>query len=417
MTGQNTALPVFTQPFAAWRISDPTQSTGPSAAVAWVDQSGAPNLAVVFSWDEARPVVEEVPVSTQAQTKELFCTRVPAGATVLAWSDALADLTRFGPQQVAGIAREGAEVLTAEDSAEEAIDVMMSRVFPAADPGSAPPTQTAGVPVELPDGRAYRPRLVGNQVDVDLVRAVRGELFTRIKGRPGNGKTMLAEAAFGEDLIIVEGHGDLTVDDLVGKYLPSESGPGYQWHDGPLTRAMREGKVLLFDEVTRAPSDTVNVLMAPADDRRMLILDGRPDAPEVRAADGFHIIVTYNEFGVGVRPLDEALIRRFPLEIEATTDFDLVADLGVDPRLVAVGRRLADADRNAQERGELGVWTPQTGHLLKADRARCLGLGDRTTAGVLLAACTEPQDLELVAAVIGEELGVVSPQLRQGAAA
>lgn len=417
MTSQNATLPVFTQSFAAWRIGEPVQSKGPSGAVAWIDQAGAPSLALVFSWDEARPVVEAVHASSRAQIKELFCAHAPAGDSVLAWRDALTDLTSFGPQQVVSIVQQGAELFASEGSAAEAVDALMSHVSPTSGPGAAPPTEKAGSTVALPDGRSYRPRIVGGQVDVDLVRAVRGELFTRIKGRPGNGKTMLAEAAFGEDLIIVEGHGDLTVDDLVGKYLPHQSGTGYQWHDGPLTRAMREGKVLLFDEVTRAPSDTVNVLMAPADDRRMLVLDGRPDEPVVRAAEGFHIIVTYNEFGVGVRPLDEALIRRFPLEIEATTDFDLVADLGVDPRLVTVGRRLADADRYAQERGELGVWTPQTGHLLKADRARHLGLGDQTTAGVLLAACTEPQDLELVAAVIVEELGVVSPQLKQGATA
>lgn len=417
MTSPQTLLPEFTQQFAAWRTSDPAQHQGPSGAVAWVDQAGSPNLALVFSRDEARPVVEAVPVASQAQAKELFCAHVPVETPVDAWRDGLADLAQFGPQQVASIVRQGAGLFTTEDSAAEAFGSLMEHVSNSTGAEGQKPAGQSTPTIDLPDGRSYRPRMVGDQVDVQLVQAVRGELFTRIKGRPGNGKTMLAEAAFGNDLIVVEGHGDLTVDDLVGKFLPSQSGAGYQWHDGPLTRAMREGKVLLIDEVTRAPSDTINVLMAPADDRRMLVLDGRPDEPVVRAAEGFHIIVTYNEFGVGVRPLDDAIIRRFPLEIEATTDFDLVAALGVDPRLVTIGRRLADVDRQAQDRGELGVWVPQTGHLLKADQVRHLGLGDQTTAGVLLAACTEPQDLELVADVIGEELSVVSPRLKQGAAA
>lgn len=393
---------------AAWR----EQRCG---AVAWVDGKGAPALAFVTDLHEPRPVVEAVPVSSRPNARDGFCGLVPNGSEPQSWAVPRFD-EPMSPAAIVNVLLQGPMVGQDLDDVGLAIDEM----WPATtDEATALDGTTSGTvaAVPLPDGRLYFPRLVGDHVDVDLVRGMRGELFTRLKGRSGNGKTMLAEAAFGDDLIVVEGHGALEVDDLVGKFLPREAGAGYEWHDGPLTRAMREGKVLLIDELTRAPSDTINVLMAPADDRRMLIIDGRPDDPVVHAAPGFHIIVTYNEFGVGVRPLDDAIVRRLPMELEVTTDYDLVAALGVDPRLVSVGRRLAEADRHAQDRGEVGVWAPQTGHLLKADRPRKLGFGDQICAGVLLAACTEPHDVELVSQILSEELGVQSPQLRQGATA
>ncbi|MFL0579446.1 AAA family ATPase [Dietzia sp. 179-F 9C3 NHS] len=310
----------------------------------------------------------------------------------------------------------GALYADVEANADAALAHTASRPAPQSASNPAQPSAPAEVadPVVLADGRIYQPRPIAGSTDVQLLRQARGALFTRIVGTSGNGKTMLAQAAFGDDLIVVEGHGALSVDDLVGKWVPRDDGPGYRFAYGPLAEAMRQGKVLLIDDLTRAPSDTVNVLMGPADDRRMLVIDALPDEPVLHAAEGFHIVATYNRTGVAVRPVDEAIMRRLPLEIEVTTDYGLVSSLGVDPRLVQAGRLLAARASSARDAGRPTVWAPQTDHLLKAQKALDMGLGDHVAASMLLAACPEPQHLPQVRDVLIEVFGHdVGPLVQQ----
>lgn len=258
-------------------------------------------------------------------------------------------------------------------------------------------------PVQMSGGRVYHPRPVGDSTDVALLRAARGRLFTRISGPAGTGKSTLAEAAFGDELIKVSSHSYLTVDDLVGTYLP-DGEDSYTWVDGPLMRAMKEGRVLLVDDMTRAPSGTLNALLSPADDSRTLVVDGRPDLPNVKAAEGFHMIATYNETGVDVRPLDPAVLRRFPLAIEATTDFDVVSKLGVDRKLVKVGKILAAEDRRSTDAGLDPVWIPETDHLLKAQVA-LEDLGEQVAAAMLISAAPTADDAEAAAEAVRTVFG------------
>ncbi|MDN5759301.1 MAG: AAA family ATPase [Tomitella sp.] len=259
----------------------------------------------------------------------------------------------------------------------------------------------------------YLPRDLAGQPDYLVLRRLRGTLNVRLKGLPGGGKTTLPAAAFGDDLITVQGHDDLTVPHMVGSYLPETDG-SFTWTDGPLTAAMRHGKVFLLDEATRAPTGTVNALLSVADHRGVLVLDDRPDLPPVHAADGFTMIITYNEEGVGVRPLDDAVKRRFPFELTVETDYDVAAQLGVDPRLTKVGRNLATTNA---ERGEYGIplWRPQMAHLLDAQAILDAGLGDEMAAATLVSACDEPDDATIVRETVTRVFGIDAAPLTLGA--
>lgn len=419
-TATSTSLPV-----AWWRRKGkaPRGSGQPEAMLLWRDPESGPQLVAAYRGQSGLTLSAD-PALLSKEALEVFTEAAPARTySDVAHVQVDSDGPTYGQlmQLLEGAPPSASMFGDLEGSAQAALEAPTVVAPEAPAPAPSPPvTRTAAAtgggmePVTLADGRIYRPRPVANTTDVQLLRQARGELFTRIVGVSGNGKTMLAEAAFGDDLLVVEGHGDLTVDDLVGKWIPREDGPGYRFAYGPLAEAMIQGKVLLIDDLTRAPSDTINVLMGPADDRRMLVIDALPDEPVLRAAAGFHLVATYNQTGVGVRPLDAAILRRFPLQIEATTDYGLVADLGVDPRLVRVGRLLAERSAAAHQAGRRLGWAPQTDHLLKSQKALDMGLGDQVAASMLLTACPEPQNqpevLDVLAEVFGPAVGALVQQ-------
>ena len=118
-------------------------------------------------------------------------------------------------------------------------------------------------------------------------------LAVMLKGPTGCGKTRFVEYmawCLGRPLITIPCHDDLTASDLIGRYLIRHDGT--VWQDGPLTRAVREGAICYLDEVVEARQDTIVVLHALTDHRRMLPIDKTGET--VRAAPGFQLVVSYN---------------------------------------------------------------------------------------------------------------------------
>lgn len=81
-----------------------------------------------------------------------------------------------------------------------------------------------------------------------------------ITGPTGSGKTSLVEqvaARINWPVQTVTGHGRLELNDLLGQWLLLKGG-GMQWADGPLTLAVRNGHVLLVNEIdAMEPSELV----------------------------------------------------------------------------------------------------------------------------------------------------------------
>ncbi|WP_120994941.1 CbbQ/NirQ/NorQ/GpvN family protein [Stutzerimonas urumqiensis] len=119
------------------------------------------------------------------------------------------------------------------------------------------------------------------------------QLAVLLKGPTGCGKTRFVEhmaARLGRPLITVACHDDLTASDLIGRFLIRHDGT--VWQDGPLTRAVREGAICYLDEVVEARQDTVVVLHALTDHRRILPIDKTGET--LAAAPGFQLVVSYN---------------------------------------------------------------------------------------------------------------------------
>lgn len=220
-----------------------------------------------------------------------------------------------------------------------------------------------------PNGETYFGRKWGDFTDVEVLRKAR-ELgqYVMLYGVPGTGKTAMVEASFPDELYTILGSGDTEVSDLVGGYVQTPSG-GFEWVDGVLTRAASEGKVLLIDEIGLIDPKVMSIVYGLMDGRRELVVTANPERGTIKAKEGFYVVGATNPNVAGVR-LSEALLSRFTIQAEMTTDWSLAKKLGVPNSAVVASQNLS----KKQESGEVS-WSPQMRELLAfRDVAKAFGL-------------------------------------------
>lgn len=221
---------------------------------------------------------------------------------------------------------------------------------------------------ERPNGDLYYGRKWGDNVDVEVLRKAReANQFVMLYGVPGTGKTAMVEAAFPDELYTILGSGDTEVSDLVGGYVQTPSG-GFEWVDGVLTRSAEEGKVLLIDEIGLIDPKVLSVVYGLMDGRRELVVTANPERGTVKAKEGFYVVSATNPNVAGVR-LSEALLSRFAVQVEMTTDWGLAKKLGVPQSAVVASQNLSKKVENGET-----SWSPQMRELLAfRDLAKLFG--------------------------------------------
>ena len=253
--------------------------------------------------------------------------------------------------------------------------------------GPVPPRPGA---VLRPNGVWYLPRQLGDSTDVEVLRRLRRDgIAVLLYGPPGTGKTSLIEAAY-PDAITVSGHGDTTVEDLVGNYVPLPDG-GFEFAYGPLVTAMRDGRALFIDDATLIPPRVLAALY-PAMDGRATITIAAHHNEKVTAVDGFFVCAGHNP-GVHGAILTEALASRFSVHIEVTTDFQLARSLGVPNGAIDAAIAL-----NARMRKHEIDWAPQLRELLAFKRIAA-SLGVAAAVANLAAIAPEPDRQTVVEAL------------------
>ncbi len=203
------------------------------------------------------------------------------------------------------------------------------------------------------------------------------QLAVMLKGPTGCGKTRFVEHMawrLGRPLVTIACHDDLSASDLIGRFLVRHDGTA--WQDGPLTRAAREGAICYLDEVVEARQDTVVVLHALTDHRRMLPIDKTGET--VAAAPGFQLVISYNpHYQRMLKDLKPSTRQRFvaldfdfpPAEREAAiVQREGGVDAAMAQALVSLGHRL----RALRDRGLAEV--PSTRLLIAAARLIASGI-------------------------------------------
>ncbi|MBD3618184.1 MAG: CbbQ/NirQ/NorQ/GpvN family protein [Gammaproteobacteria bacterium] len=132
----------------------------------------------------------------------------------------------------------------------------------------------------------------GNEIEL-FEAAYKKRLPVMLKGPTGCGKTRFVEYMayrLTRPLVSVACHEDLTSSDLVGRYLLE--GDETVWHDGPLTRAVKEGAICYLDEIVEARTDTTVVIHPLTDHRRVLPLEKKSQM--IEAHEDFMLVISYN---------------------------------------------------------------------------------------------------------------------------
>ncbi|KAJ7029287.1 midasin nuclear AAA ATPase [Mycena alexandri] len=109
----------------------------------------------------------------------------------------------------------------------------------------------------------------------------------------------------------------------------------FEWHDGPLVDAMRDGDVFLLDEISLADDSVLERLNSVLEPGRTLVLAERGgddlEHPMIHAAESFKLVATMNPGGdYGKKELSPALRNRFTEiwvpPVDARSDLELIVD-------------------------------------------------------------------------------------------
>jgi hypothetical protein len=193
-----------------------------------------------------------------------------------------------------------------------------------------------------PNGEDYMPRkvMIDGQISQDVIfvrKAFDNRMPLLFFGAPGCGKTALVEAAL-DGLVTIQGTLETEVADFVGSWAQQTDGT-YRWVDGPLAIAADTGKPLLIDEVALIDPRVMAVVYGLMDGRDELVVTANPERGNIKVKDGFCVFGACNPDVPGA-VMSDALLSRFKLHIEMTTDWGVCKTLGVRSEIVTVARNL-----------------------------------------------------------------------------
>ena len=207
----------------------------------------------------------------------------------------------------------------------------------------------ASVPrIEL--AKRYIHRNIWGQEDFSIFDHARANnINVLIYGPTGPGKTTSVEAWAAERglrMATVSGNASMEPSQMTGKFVADGTG-SFAWIDGPVTDVVRNGGVLLLDEVNFISPKIYTVLYSLLDGRRMItLLDHHGET--IEAHKDLTIFATMNPDYIGTTPLNFAFRNRFDIQIPWDYDDKVEAKLVNSKSLLALAQML----RNEAAKGQ-----------------------------------------------------------------
>ncbi len=199
----------------------------------------------------------------------------------------------------------------------------------------------------------YHP--IGKEIEV-FEKTYKNKLPFLLKGPTGTGKSRFVEymaEKLDKDLITVACNEETSSTDLVGRFIIK--GAETVWVDGPLTRAVKQGKIIYLDEIAEARPDVIVAIHPLTDHRRELYIDKLGE--RIKAHPDFMLVASFNPgYQRGFKELKPSTKQRFVSmsftypkpEIEKEI---LINESGVDPKIAAKLVKIGTKIRNLTEIG------------------------------------------------------------------
>lgn len=230
-------------------------------------------------------------------------------------------------------------------------------------PKPVPPPKPDLKGITRPNGEVYMPREIKALAMTDVAfvqRAYEHKMPVLLYGPPGTGKTALLEAAL-SGLVTMMGTSETETSDFIGTWVQNPDGK-YEWVDGPLVIAMEAGAPLLIDEIALIDARTMSVVYSVMDGRNELPITANPARGVAKVKDGFAVYGACNPNVPGAI-MSDALLSRFQVHVEVTSDWDLAKRLGVGGKIITVAKNLEKKAANSEV-----VSPPQIRELLTFQR-------------------------------------------------
>ena len=193
-------------------------------------------------------------------------------------------------------------------------------------PMNNPPTSNDVVIAQVPDKKWAKQyvqrRLPSGQTEFEIFDSALAERENvLIFGPTGSGKTMSVLAYASErnmPYYNVASHNGIEISQLIGQWIPTPDGH-YKWQDGAVTQIVRNGGVLLLNEINFMPERFTTAIFSLLDDRRHLLLMGN-NGEIIHAHPDLLIVADMNPQYRGTRPMNEAFKDRWAHKLEFDYD-------------------------------------------------------------------------------------------------
>lgn len=210
----------------------------------------------------------------------------------------------------------------------------------------------------------YLDDYVGRQVsgidDLDVLAAAHAARHNVLLAGPtGSAKTSLVYAyavKAGLPVVNIACNGGVDLRQLIGGWKPLPDGT-FHFVPGSLTQGVKDGAVILLNEINFMPPKLASFVFGLLDRRRTLYVDDAAgsDFPTVIPAhQSTFILADYNPGYEGTRPLNKALKNRFAFQLQWGYDHDVEDQMLNSSSLLELAERL----RERQDAGDIDTPIP-----------------------------------------------------------
>jgi nitric oxide reductase NorQ protein len=201
-----------------------------------------------------------------------------------------------------------------------------------------------------------------------------------IRGHAGSGKTVCVMAYAsnrGLRYYNISANVGLEPSHLFGAWTPTEQAGVFKWQDGPVTDLVRNGGVLLLNEIDFMPERITTVLFGLLDDRREIqLLENGGEV--IKAHPNLLVVGDHNPNYRGSRPMNQAWKDRFAHKLEFDYDIAIERKLIKNTSLLEVANKL----REQVYKGELDTPISTRGLIAFVKNTENIGLDYAVTSYV-----------------------------------